>query len=199
MPENEPTTREQEMEKAQIAYAQKRYGDAHAHLKAAKRSGAATGAVQKMERVVKAAEEQQSKLRRNCGWVGFLIALFAYGLLAFLPVSLPVRYLLMLGIIPAVCGFAIGRLAGYDFGVGSRFRRAARIAASTMFGYALLGMIWTRTRFEMGSEAGQIFLVWLSVAAAYALIAGLVAGIVGAKLAWPVSGERKERDHGTAS
>ena len=197
MPDTEPITWEQEMEKAKRAYAQKRYSDARAHLKTAKRNGAATGTVQQMERAVRASEEQQTKLRRNCGTLGFFLAIFCLTILAFLPVSNPVRFALMLGVIPAVSGFIIGRLAGYDFGAGSRFRRAARVAAFTVFWYALIGMIWSRTRFEMGSETGQVFLVWLTVAAVYAIIAGIVAGIAGGKLAWLTSG--KGDAHGTAS
>jgi|GEM_PF-7061221 len=192
------TLSQAELEKAHTAYYQKRYGDARAHCKTAERTGASRGAVQQLERAIGAGEQQQVKLTQNAGWVGGLTALFAYLLLAFLPVPQGVHFAIALALIPAICGLAIGRLSGFDFGAGSRFRRAAWVAASMMFAYGISSMIWRRTRFDIGSESGQLFFVWLIAAGVYALIAGLVAGIVGGKLAW-LTGRKDKDQRGTAS
>ena len=185
-----------ELDKINAALYQKRYTDARAHCRAAEQNGAPRGEVQRWERAIKTGDQQQVKLTRNAGWVGGLIAISAYFLLAFLPLPSPVHFGVALLLIPAVCGLAVGRLAGFDFGASSRFRRAAYVGASAMFAYGLCSMIWRRTRFDLGSEAGQVFFVWLVAAGVYALIAGLVAGIFGGKLAWLTSGRNT---HGTAS
>lgn len=187
-----------ELEQAKAAYAQKRYGEAREYCRLAERAGATRGSIQQLERAIRVGEEQQKKLTQSAGFVGFLFAFFAYIILAFLPLPTPAHFGAALILIPAICGIAIGRLSGFDYGSGSRFRRAAWVAASTMFVYGIAHMIWRRTRYEMGTETGQVFIVWLVAAGVYAIIAGLVAGVVGGKLTW-LGGRKENEQHGTVS
>jgi hypothetical protein len=196
MSDQPPLAWQTELQQAAVAYRQKRYGDARAHLAQAKRGGAPVNATQRLERAIHADEQDQQKRGSNSGWVGFFGAALVYLLLSFLPLSPPVRMTLALLVIPALCGYAIGRMMGWDAGDATRFWRGAKMTGYALFWYALANLIWVRTRYPMGAETGQVFWVWVLVATVYALIGGLVGGTVSAKLTW--LGTRKE-SNGTAS
>lgn len=195
---NEQSTNawEAELQQAQNAYAQKRYGDARAHLAAARRNGAFGKATKRLERAIAADEQDQRKRGSNSGWVGFFGAALAYLFLFFIPLSSVVHKVVALLIVPACCGWVIGRMMGFDAGARERFRRGAKMAGYAMFWYAIVSLIWLRTRYPMGAETGQVFWLWLMVSLAYGVAAALVAGTVSAKLTWLGA---KETSHGSAS
>jgi hypothetical protein len=198
MPEPINQTAQEKLEEAKQALARKRYDDAKRLLAEAEQSGAPPRWVANLRQVVRAAEEHQDKLGRNSHWVGLLLGGFVYLIILFLPLTPRDAAWIVLALlgVPALIGGIIGRLMGFDAGAGPRFRKAAVVTGFVMFNYAFVSLIWQRTRFAIGSEIGQIFLVWLVVATVYAVIAGAVAGLVSAKLTWAGGGRSA---HGTAS
>lgn len=197
MPESRNPLAQQKLEEAKQAFARKHYSLAHQLLGEAEQLGGAHKQTHNLRVAIRAHEQMQVKQARNSHWVGLLIGGFVYFILLFTPLNPrhPLWVVLALLVVPGVIGIAIGRRMGYDAGGGSRFWRAAKACGFVMFGYAFLSMIWQRTRFPLGGDAGQVFLVWVTASAVYALVAGGIAGLV-AKFAW-VGRERSA--HGTAS
>jgi hypothetical protein len=198
MPEPITNAAQEKLEAAKQALARKRYDEAKRLLTEAEQNGVPPRWAANLRQMIRGAEEHQDKLARNSHWVGLLIGGFVYLILLFLPLTprdVAWIVLALLGV-PALVGGVIGRLMGFDAGAGPRFRKAALVCGFAVFGYAFVSLIWQRSRFAIGSEIGQVFLVWLLVATVYAVIAGVVAGLVSAKFAW-LGGGRSA--HGTAS
>lgn len=186
MSESKAKTVQDKMEAAKLALVRKRYDEAKRLLTEAEQSGATRSQTHRLRQAIQTQEAHQEKMARNSLWVGLLLGGFAYLILFFLPFTPrdAVWIVAALLAVPGLMGGVIGRLMGFDAGAGLRFRKAAKVCGFVMFGYTFVSLIWQRSRFEIGSELGQVFLVWLLVATVYAILAGVVAGLVSAKLTW---------------
>ena len=70
----------------------------------------------------------------------------------------------------------------------TRFWAGFRAGSLAMFGYTAISLMVLRTHIGSGADSVSIFVVGLFVSTVYALIAGIIAGIAGAKLVGGISG-----------
>lgn len=165
----------------------KRYDDAKHHLQTALNLGANSTHVRKLQTLIKIEEEQQDKIAQHGGFFGFWLAFVCYFLLSFL--LPPTRGAALWGAIafvaiPAIIGWRVGRWFGYDVPPRFRFWGGFRALGGAVWIYAFLNMLVARAQFSMSGACGDVVLVWLLIPAFYGAIAGSVAGVASAKLAW---------------
>lgn len=117
---------------------------------------------------------------------------FGLALLGYLCLSLqqppgwgvPLWGLLAFGVVPGVSGWFVGRAQGPESDPRNRFWSSAQAVGAAMAFYAGILLLILRARFRSGGDTGQVVFVWLLVIVVYAALAGLVAGVVSAKLTW---------------
>lgn len=182
---------EGEMLAAEAALAGHRYREALQHLAEAERLGATDNDVEHLRAAVRQAQATGNRRVRRSGWVGLAVGLLGYLLLsAEQPPgwTVPGWIFLAFLVVPGVVGLATGRLQGWEQPPGARFRAAMRAGGIAMALYTGFTLIVLRQRIHTNTDSGQIFLAGCLVTLVYAVLAGLVAGFVSARLAW--RGER---------
>jgi hypothetical protein len=194
MPKGRPTAPPDETESAREAalfnarhsIARGDFDAARQHISDAERLGAPTRDVRSLRQSITRGEQSMPARARKGFWIGFLISALGYFVVCFtqpLQWTIPVWAALVFGLIPLLSGFAAGRVQGPAVHSGDRFRAAFFGACWPMFWYTLITLIVLRSRLQSGPDSGQLFLVVMFVSILYAIGAGLVAGLVGSRLA----------------
>lgn len=172
---------------AKDALAARRYDDAKHHLHTAQQLGANSTHILKLQTLVVLEEKQQEKIQQHSGFFGFWLGVACYFVLSFVlepKQGLGLWGAVALVLLPMVLGWRVGRWLGYDSTGNARFWRSFRSIGGACWLYAFFNMIAARMQFSMSSAGGDVAFAWLLVSSIYGGIAGCVAGVVGAKLAW---------------
>ena len=188
-----------QLDAVESALSDNRFYDAHHYLAQATQLGASKRELHHFRLELQAGEAKQSKQRRGSFWMGLFLSLCAYLLLALqqpLDWGIPLWMLLGFFCIPVLTGYVVGRKQGFDQGAKARFGAAFRANGLAMFLYTSLSLMFVHADIGSGGNSTMVFLVGLVVSVVYGILAGCVAGIASAKLAW---WGRKERKYESAS
>ncbi len=163
------------------------FARARDHLKTASAMGARKMDVNRLHASINAEEQSHAKRARLSGWGGFGIGGLGY---LFLSLQQPVAWTMPLwcGLaflaIPAIAGYAMGRWQGQGQSPQSRFWSALFSVGWAMCFYTAISLMSLRWQIGLAGQGGAVLVAGTFVSAAYALVAGTVAGVVSAKLAW---------------
>jgi hypothetical protein len=173
---------------AEIALKESRFDDAKHLVNVAERLSSPNPRTQKLLRRIKVEEQDQDKRAKTSQSMGFYLGIGVYTALSFLIFPTNVGTLvwasLTLIFVPLFLGLAVGRRAGYDSTYRQRFSKAFWGVGGAVWLYGFGNLIFWRARFTMESAGPDMLLVWGIVPCFYALVAGAVAGVVSARLAW---------------
>lgn len=173
---------------AEDALNAQRFDDAKHLIKLAERLSGENSRTQKLLRRVRVEESEQEKQEHTSGAFGCFGSGFCYLCLSFLLFPFGAGKYVWLTfvfvVLPALFGGMVGRRMGYDTTHKQRFWRAFRAVGGSVWVYAFFNLIYWRSRFSLDSAGGDILLVWLGVPTIYGAMAGAVAGLVSARVAW---------------
>ncbi len=179
---------------AELALKENRFDDAKHLVGLAERLSDQNTRTQKLLRRIKVEEQDQDKRAQTSQVMGFFLGLAFYTFLSFIifpsSVGILVWASITLALVPLFLGWIVGRRSGYDCTYRQRFFKAFWGVGGAVWIYGAGNLIFWRSRFTITNTGADILLVWGAVPCFYALVAGTVAGIVSARLAWL----REERD-----
>ena len=178
---------EDEISYALISIHHRRFADAQRHIHAAENFGANKYEMEHALNTLDQSIRTSQKRAARMAWLGPLIAIFAYLVISSRSPqawTFPLWALLTLGLIPAGIGWLVGREIGPEKKMGQRIRSGYWTVGTAMFLYTIVSLMIIRSHIGIPDASGMVFLVELFVSSAYTIIAGGVAGLVAAHLAW---------------
>jgi hypothetical protein len=178
---------------AEAALAGRHYQEALFHLGEAKRLGAPHHDLQRLAEAIQRARGQADRSARWSVLAGLGAGILGYGILSFQQPpgwTVPVWAVLAFLVVPGMAGWATGRLLGRDRLPRDRFRAGVSAGGLAMALYTAITLIVLQQRIHTEIGSGQTFLVGCLVTLVYAALAGVVAGLVSARVTWrPARGQ----------
>lgn len=170
-----------------------RYAAARNSLADAARLGASRRDIERLHSSIDRGEARSKKGAKAARWLAFGLGILAYLILSVQQPPawrVPVWAALAFLAVPATVGFTAGKIAGRGTPAPTRFRAGMSAGGWAMFWYAAITLFMLHARMNSGAPAGEVFLAGAFVTIVYSLLAGLVAGLVSAKLAFLGPGRR---------
>jgi hypothetical protein len=169
------------------ALAAGRYHEARQHIGELKRLHGSHHDIARLTKAVDAGLAQQKKRSKKTAWIGPLVAIVGYLILATRQPfgwTIPVWTVLAFLVVPGLTGYTVAKLLGPETAPGARFRSAMWGTGFAMFFYTVISLMIVRARIGGDAGSSQAAVVVFFVASIYTVLAGAVAGLVSAKLVW---------------